>query len=647
MFLSRSVLMAVALLAGAGLRAQMPVGLRPTPGPSSGSALLAGRVADAETSTPVAAAVVSLQPAGTPNSSSAMRVLTDSLGRFFFSGLGPGRYTLTASKPGWLSGGVGQHRPDGESVPLEVKADDRRSDVSLVLWRTAVIAGRVIDEASEPLVGVDVRAFERTFTAGRAQWRFAARALTDDRGMYRLASLKPGDYLVAVPATVTSEPAALAAQNQTPDTYFETMTAVGAAPMSFRRATAAIRGSQTRLSSVLGPPQLPSGDGPWPTYPTTFFPAAGTVSAATIVQAVSGHERSGVDIAMRPTSTWQVSGTLSLPDGTPAPLHAVHLLPADSADHPVIDAATAVTDATGRFTFLGVAPGTYVVRVVRLPAPGAGWHQSICGGTGAIEFICSFQEGPPKPDASVSTDPLLFVEHPLTVDNRHVRDLALTLRPGSRMSGRVIFDGSTPPPTDAQLATLRVLLEPANGQTFTGAAGFDPTPPGRVVDGQFTTPSTWPGRYLVRADGAPSGWTFEKATWQGRDISQTPVDLAQDVSEVVLTFTDRPATIAGTVQAARGGADDAARVLIFPADRNGWVDYGRQSHRVNSAAVTAGRFELPQPPAGDYLLIAIPDDQAAGWQNPAFLARLAGIADRITVAGDRPITHALITRPVP
>jgi hypothetical protein len=56
---------------------------------------------------------------------------------------------------------------------------------------------------------------------------------------------------------------------------------------------------------------------------------------------------------------------------------------------------------------------------------------------------------------------------------------------------------------------------------------------------------------------------------------------------------------------------------------------------------------MPAPPPGEYRLVAIPDEQAADWQNPAFLARAAAVADRITVHDDESVTHDLRTRSLP
>ena len=161
-------------------------------------------------------------------------------------------------------------------------------------------------------------------------------------------------------------------------------------------------------------------------------------------------------------------------------------------------------------------------------------------------------------------------------------------------------------------------------------------------DGTFATPSTWPGRYLVRVATPPAGWTFKGATHEGRDVAYAPFDLSGDLDDVVITFTDRPTTFSGTVQASEDRQAARAVVLVFPTEPSGWVDYGRNSRRVQMAIPSSsGAFSLPSPPAGEYYVIAIPAAQAEGWQNPAVLRDLAAQADRVQVRDGQSLTHQL------
>jgi hypothetical protein len=83
-----------------------------------------------------------------------------------------------------------------------------------------------------------------------------------------------------------------------------------------------------------------------------------------------------------------------------------------------------------------------------------------------------------------------------------------------------------------------------------------------------------------------------------------------------------------------GAAELDATVLLFPADKTHWTDYGSLSRRMISARVASnGKASINAPPDGLYFIVAIPEEDATDWQDPAFLTRLSAIAKQITVRG--------------
>jgi len=639
----------LAALAAAFLSVVAPRAQTPARAPSdSRTGLLAGRVTEGEGGPPVPGVLVAIAsgnasaPAPGGASTLPLAMLTDGEGRFFFSALPAGTYRLTATKPGWIPGAYGRHRPGGSTLTATILDGGRRGDLAIPLWRYATISGRVVDEAGEPLVGREVRGVMRTFVAGRPKFDFVGRTNTDDRGLYRLSSLLPGDYLVIAPATVTSEPASLrvsiGVSGDLPHAYLQTMTDVATAQMSLDRANLVTGAGQQLLTTFGEVPAPPTAAGTWPTYPTTLHPAATTLAAATAVRAEAGRDQSGIDLSIRLTPTYQVFGVLMDVDG-PAVYHAVHLVPADMADAPLFDVSTAVTDGSGAFTFYGVPPGQYLVRTVRVPWPTGGpdARMAIIGGTNAVKSVRALLAGPGAEAAS--SDPLMWASGPVEVGDRPVRDLRLTLQTGPRVRGRAVFDGTRQPPTDAELGKMVVVLEPANGRVDSNIM------PGRYTpDGRFTTPGVLPGRYLVRP-AAPPGWTLDSVTYQGRDVSETPLDLTADADDVLVTFVDRRATISGAVHESGADKGPGALVVLFPADPRWWVDYGRTSRRVQSETVSASAtYSLALPPPGLYFLAAIPDDQAADWRNPAVLEKVAAGAERVEIRETQNMTQDLRVR---
>jgi hypothetical protein len=421
------------------------------------------------------------------------------------------------------------------------------------------------------------------------------------------------------------------------------MMAIGTAPVSFEGGDL-LAPNGLRLSSTLNLTPPPEPDRAWMTYPTTFHPAAGTVTESTVVAVASGETRAGGDISMRLVPTYEVSGRLVDEAGAPARTHAVHLIPADSVDNPVIDTSTAVTDDTGAFTFYGVPTGDYVARVVKTPEPGTGMRLSTCSmGGGTISFVCMSGGAGPGPPP-LPTGDLFHAEARVAVASRPVRNITMALSKGARVSGRAGFVGTGKPPQVSALGELAIWLDRADGTTYQPAGGFDPTLPARLTtELAFVTPSTWPGRHLLRVTGIPEGWSLQSATLNSREIADTPFDLQSDMSDVVLTFVDRARTIQGTVRRA-GQPDAAAIVLLFPVDADERVDTGRSSRRVQSASTLGGRYSLALPPPGEYLIVAIPDQQANDWRDPAVLLKLAPLAERIRVGADPLPAVALQTR---
>lgn len=634
--MSRTVRLVVGLaVAAVGLSAQTG-----QPPPAAGTGVIAGRVVDADGSA-VADVVVFLRPAtATPGPmrpggpGQPVPVRTNAQGRFVFTAVPAGQFTLQSTKPGWLP---------GEGSPIELENGQLRNDLAITIRRPGVIGGTVTDDNGDPLIGVEVRAVRQIILAGRRQSGDAIRQRTDDRGVYRFPDLIPGEYLIAMLSSVVSEPptfaGAIRAGNETPRAYFQTMTAVGTAPIVFSRATGTTGSNSPLVGSLSHLPGMPSDDGVWATFPTTYHPTSLTESAATTVRVKSGETQEEVDISVRLVPTFQVSGVLHDREG-PGAWHAVHLVAADTAEMPLVDVGTAITDTAGAFTFYGVPPGQYIARVVRTPYPtGAGARLGLAGGTGAIPTVMSFGSGPSSGPPPVPEEPLMHVSEPVTVGNRHVRGLALTMAAGPRIRGRVVFEGTAAPPTPEQLGQIHVTFLPASGRQDNAIF------PGRVsLDGQFTTPSLWPGRYVIRAS-PPPGWHFKGATYQGRDVSDLAFDVTADVTNVVLSFTDTSTRLTGSVQADAGVDVTGAMVVLFPVESGAWVDYGRTSRRVTSVSLTpSATFSMPTPPDGDYYIIAIPRDRVDDWQHPDVLKMLAPLAHRLKLSGGAPPTHTLRLR---
>jgi carboxypeptidase family protein len=641
-----------------------PVQDRQQPEAPPATGLIVGQVLDAAAGKPVPGAIVSLTQnqlplgatggmppaadlAGVIAAGPAIpnRVIADSGGRFVFRSLPAGRYSFSATAAGYLFSSFGQRRPGGPGSPVELKDGEKVLDAEFRLWKAATITGTVVDEANEPVIGISVRTLRRAYSGGRQRWLPSSSAQTDDRGTYRIADLMPGDYAVGIQASMSTVPAA------TVDAFYEMMTSGsgeslttspvyrdlmasgGPSPLT---GTGGVRVGDyvVQQSSQLGrsqPPPPPTDDGKLLVYETVYHGASGPGQVGTIALA-SGEDRTGIDLHLRLVPSVRVSGTVTGPDG-PVPNIGVRLLPTNTdefASETGLETANAATDAQGVFTFLGVPSGSYSLRVLKMPRPApmpmSEGMVMVSSGTG-MSFGTSVGSTPPPPPP-LPTEPTLWATMPVTIADADVAGLAVTLRSGYRVTGRVEFEGTKARPTPDQLPRMSVTLTPLDSRT----SGV--VTPGRVTsDGEFRTLGFPAGRYLMSATPPVQGWMLKTAMFGGKDISDDPLDLsANDVAGVVLLFTDRMTQLTGTVRNVQGQTDPGADVILFPADNQRWKSDGVSARRSRSIRTTkAGAYSIQGLPPGEYFVVAVDSTSNRDWQDPGFLEAAAPLATRVTI----------------
>jgi hypothetical protein len=639
----------VVALAGVAVSAQAPGGAAP-------AASLGGRVVDAVTGRPIAGAIVT--PAGsavviTPAAPQPARALTNADGRFVLRELRKGAVFLMVAKNGYATASFNQRRPGGTGQSIPIDDEPRIADVEIRMWRNSSISGTVVDEAGEPVVGVRVQAFPRRFVAGRRKFSSGPVATTDDRGIYRIANLEPGDYAVGLPSTQTAVP------TEVMDTFFGTgaasdarrseisreLNAIGSAIVPAGSAYAMAMADQTFVLAPGTAAPLQQAGSPPAVYPTIFYPAAAAIGEATVVPVRSGDERTSVDLQLRPVQTARVTGTVIAPDG-PAANVGVHLVGAGARDLTgAIDVAVTLTNGSGAFTFPAVPPGPYTIDVLRPPREPAhidhGSSISVTPG-GTVTLGGNVPPAGPPPPPPVPLDATLWARLPLVVSDGNLEGVIVPLNAGARVTGRVEFEGTADKPAGSALTGIRINLDPADGSRLadTGLA-FQAGRPDE--DGAFRTFGVPPGQYVLRAN-PPAGWTLKGAFLNGRDLSDAPFDLeTRDLTGVVLTFTDRPASLTGHVRSGQA-IDPAAVVIAFPTDPSAWIGRGPFPRRVRTArAGVDGTYTITALVPGEYYVAAVAEEGFADWQDPALLAALSRIARQVRVTDGERRTQDLTT----
>jgi len=288
--------------------AQFPPRDRRTAEPApTGTGVIRGRVVAAESGQPLRGARVTISA---PEIREARGALTDDRGAYEIKELPAGRYTLGASKGGYVNLSYGQRRPFESPRPLELGEGQVLEKVDFNLPRGGVIAGHVVDEFGEPVTEAMVQVGRLRFTAGRRQFTMVGRtSQTDDLGQFRLYGLPPGDYYVSA----------------------------GSMP-----------GAAVQMATGS------SG------YATTYYPATPSVGEAQAIAVGVGQEVAGVVLQMLWARTAKVTGTILDSSGRPVP-QAILMVAQSFGGGSMTTSASGGVRPDGSFTLSNLTPGDYTI----------------------------------------------------------------------------------------------------------------------------------------------------------------------------------------------------------------------------------------------------------------------------------------------
>jgi hypothetical protein len=256
-------------------------------------------------------------------------------------------------------------------------------------------------------------------------------------------------------------------------------------------------------------------------------------------------------------------------------------------------------DPDGTFEFRNLAPGRYVIQADR-------GRQ----GTGV--------EGE-------------FLAREVTVGGADISNLQLQTSRGSRISGHIVFEGTTnaepPAPTSVLLTTVPIDFDLApKGIALTNASR----------DGGFALGGITGARRL-QVIGPPAGWTVKAILSNGRNITDEVLLFGraeQSLDDVEVVLSDRVNEIVGVVTDDRGRRIDStrARVIAFSIDREQWYPQSRFVRSVSN--FVQGAYSLRGLPTGTYFVAATLDPPPGeGWTDPVFLDSIRGFA-KVVVVGE-------------
>jgi hypothetical protein len=214
----------------------------------------------------------------------------------------------------------------------------------------------------------------------------------------------------------------------------------------------------------------------------------------------------------------------------------------------------------------------------------------------------------------------------VSVATADVGDLQLPVHDGFTMSGRAVFSAGAQLPPDIASSVLR--LDPV-----VPVSGPAPPPTRLRIDeqGRVTSMGVATGRYFLRINILPRGWTLVSATTAGHDALDEPIDIHANVDDLTLSFENHPlGLLSGTVTR---DAPGSTTVIVFPSEASKRLDNANNARRMRAIRpLESGAFTIGGLAPGAYFVVALDGDAPAGWQDPARLATWQSVAQRVDIA---------------
>ncbi len=548
---------------------------RPATTATATTARISGRVVAGDTGRPIKRARVFISAVELPG---GRGTLTDDSGVFEFADLPSGRYSINASKSGYIQLSYGQRRPLQAGTPIQLLDGQQLKSIDFALPRGGVITGRVSDETGDVMPGVQVQVLRYQYMQGDRRLVPAGGGQSDDRGVYRVWGLNPGDYYVS--ATARNE--GLGRGGQIAQIVQDALAGRGAG---------AGRGGRGNVAAFGGPDGSDNQDQLM--YAPTYYPGVGSPADARAITVGVSQEVSDIDFTLQLVRTARVSGVVQNPDGSAAWQGNVNLQPQNSTRNGAGMNYGGRINWDGQFSIANVPPGLYTLRARNNDR-----------------------------DAPLSTS------QPLSISSGDVSNVVVILQNGGSLSGSLQFlPGTTPVPGD--LTQIRVTAPSTEPDENVG-----PTPNPRVnKDGTFTIDGISVGQHLIRANGGGPlrGWNLKSVAIDGRDVTDTPLDVrsGQKIGNVVVTFTDKVNEIDGSLTDAQGQPVTEFTVLAFSTNSAVWRPQSRQI--ATARPDQTGMFKIRNLPAGEYYVVAIDPSEPGEWFDPTYLDQHRAGAARVTL----------------
>ena len=501
---------------------------------------LQGRVSDALSGAPIKKATVSLQFisqkfSGTWSSQEeGYSTTSEADGSFTFTSIEPGEYNLSGSRTGYIRTQFGQKSLFQPGVVLSLKPIDKKNGLNLPLFPQGVISGKIIDADGDPMAQILVMALRPAWFNSKAQQLPVGSAQSNDLGEFRIPNLSPGKYN-------------LLAQK--------------------------ISMFQAEAEPAAGKPDMRAVN--------TYYPAATTIEAASLVEVQPGQELSGMDIQLASVKTYHVRGAIAGDLGK-ADLSNLRVSASESGNpFFMFPGAGASVKKDRTFDLAGIAPGAHNLI---LTAMNGGFKR--------------------------------LALQPIEVGSADIEGITLQVVPLGTIRGQITVQGD-PVPGVARVnpASLHPML----------FADLVSAQVNVKDDGSLLIESVSPGTYRLNFR-PPEGTYLKSVLFQKQDISGQELDLNQSVSgELDIILRYGPAEVAGTVRPSDDASASSATEVVLIPEVLGVDESGVET----ASADQNNSFSVKNLKPGKYRAVALASFDLMQLQNPDLLKQLQSLGQPV------------------
>jgi len=494
---------------------------------------------------------------------------TDSAGKFLFDDVAPGRYTLSADKPGFVGARYGARSNTSAGTQLNLTAGMDMKDLAIKMTPQGVIAGKVVDQDGDPVISVQVQAMRIAYAGGRKQLQPASGTQTNDLGEYRLINLAPGRYYVS---------------------------ATDRRPVQNFAQERPGRAGEVQQGSI-----------------TTYYLNGADVSSALAVDVAAGGEMRGMDIRLLQAKVYTVRGKTADASGAP-PSAFLQLMRKDNGGNlpPFLNGGgSSQVRPDGTFEFRSILPGTYVLQLAQVNSVNGNPAADL---TGRMEVTVG--------DADVDNLVLPLVPHPeikgtVTLEDG---DLASLVKPAQNPPGAAVAGNAARP----QPGRLALMLLPTEALTTGG------TSPAQVKeDGTFLFNGVGLGKYALNLNSLPQGTYLKSARFAGQDVTKGFIDTTSGTGGTLeLVLSAKSADITGSVQNDKGEARSGVMVTLWPKIPDPSPIGGVRPSMTDQN----GGFQFKGLAPGDYYVAAWEDVDFGLFQSTEFLNHFTSEATTVALS---------------